>query len=162
MSEVLPRSGSVQSAAVAPNKSSPWRARCCPEELPLPRVATNNDLNKEIEMANANFTGMPAAQGSTGSRDTHAQQQQLEKISYSLQSFSEHELLCLRGKRIHLIQRHDSFLADSQFFARIMAVQLPAAGSSVETSVLLLEDGYAEDQMDYVDIAKLTVLEVLQ
>jgi hypothetical protein len=112
-------------------------------------------------MANANFTGIPAAQGCKGSREPHLPQHELEKISCSLASLGESELLDLRGKRIRVLQRIEH-LPVSRFIAQVMAVQLPAFGSSVATAVLILEDGYSSDQLDYVDASDLTLLEVLE
>lgn len=111
-------------------------------------------------MANADFTGMPAGQAFNGKFESGLPQHELEKISCSLASLGESELLNLRGKRIRVLQRVEH-LPVSRFIAQVMAVQLPAFGSGVETSVLILEDGYSSDQLDYVDVSDLTLLEVL-
>lgn len=111
-------------------------------------------------MANADFTGMTAEQGANSSRSSGLPPHQLEKMSCSLASLGESELLSLRGKRIRVLQQVEH-LPVSRFIAQVMAVQLPASGSGVETSVLILEDGYSSDQLDYVDASELTLLEVL-
>ncbi|OWP50070.1 hypothetical protein CEG18_16675 [Pseudomonas nitroreducens] len=60
-----------------------------------------------------------------------------------------------------MIHRPEAFLPASRFIARVMAVQLPAPGSAIEASLLLLEDGSDDDRMDFVDISHLTILSVL-
>lgn len=112
-------------------------------------------------MANANFTGVPTLQALEGALELSQPRGELEKISCSLSSLGESELLNLRGKRIRVLQRVEH-LPVSRFVAQVMAVQLPAPGSGVETSILILEDGYSSDQLDYVDVSDLTLLEVLQ
>lgn len=111
-------------------------------------------------MATSNVTGTPAVQGPSAIQSGASELPELEKISCSLASLGESELLGLRGKRIRVLQ---SFMYQpvSRFVAQIMAVHLPASGSGIETSVLLREDGYSADQLDYVDVTHLTLLEVL-
>ncbi|WAB91024.1 hypothetical protein OSS47_23270 [Pseudomonas citronellolis] len=86
---------------------------------------------------------------------------QLEKISSSGMTLGESDLLGLRGKRLDVVQSRGAFLPESRFIARVMAVQLPAPGSAIETSLLLLEEGSDDDCMDFVDISHLTILSVL-
>ncbi|HBO7119166.1 TPA: hypothetical protein L4871_006615 [Pseudomonas aeruginosa] len=43
--------------------------------------------------------------------------------------------------------------------AKVIAVQVGSVADGVETSLLLKQDGYSSD---FVDISRLTVLEVLQ
>lgn len=111
-------------------------------------------------MANANVTVTPAVQGFSSTQANLSGVPELEKISCSLASLGESELLDLRDKRIRVLQRVEH-LPVSRFVAQVMAVQLPAFGSGVETSVLILEDGYSSDQLDYVNVSQLTLLEVL-
>lgn len=110
-------------------------------------------------MATANVTGTPAAQGFLAAHPGASETSELEKISCSLASFGDAELLGLRGKRIRVLQNF-GYLPVSRFVAQVMAVHLPASGSGIETSVLLREDGHSIDQLDYVDVTQLTLLEV--
>lgn len=42
-----------------------------------------------------------------------------------------------------------------RYRATVMAVQVPAPGTDIEWSLLLHQEGYAPDQMDYVELDRL-------
>ncbi|HCF9771459.1 TPA: hypothetical protein ACIDY2_006341 [Pseudomonas aeruginosa] len=83
-----------------------------------------------------------------------------EKISSPLSSFSEKALLELRGKRVDVIQGFGDRLSECRFSARVLGVFLPALGSDVGTSLLLLEDGYSDEMMDSFDASDLRLVVV--
>lgn len=111
-------------------------------------------------MANTNFTSMLAQQRLGDFTRAYPQHPELEKISCSLASFGEADLLALRGKRIDVLQRSEH-LPTCRFVAQVMAVQLPALGTGVETCVVIHQDGHEADYLEYVDVSELTLLEVL-
>lgn len=111
-------------------------------------------------MANTNVTGTHETYGYEAFSLCPEKRHELEKISCSLSSFSESELLELRGKRIRVLQSF-KYQPVSRFVAQVMAVSLPVQGSGLETSVLLREEGCNAEELDYVDAAQLTLLEVL-
>ncbi|WP_165666570.1 hypothetical protein [Metapseudomonas otitidis] len=112
-------------------------------------------------MANANSIEHLESAGFSAVAVNGSLTAQREKISCSMAALSELELLELRGKRIQVVQQFEHTLPDARFVARVMAVHLPAPDSGVETSLLLLEDGFSLDEVDYVDVSRLTLLEQL-
>lgn len=112
-------------------------------------------------MANADFNEARVIAGFAVVSQPADNSFQLEKISCSMATLSEPELLDLRGKRIKVVQHFQNALPDERFIARVLAVHLPASDSGVETSLLLIEDGHGADSGDYVDVADLTLLEQL-
>ncbi len=112
-------------------------------------------------MATVNSTSGDISTGLAGSCAMADPAPHHEKKSCSMASLSEPELLALRGQRIQLLQQLDDPLPEARFVAQVMAVHLPAPGSGVETLLLLLEDGHNIDQMDYADVASLTLLQML-
>ncbi|EIU5459008.1 TPA: hypothetical protein ACPHWC_006727 [Pseudomonas aeruginosa] len=80
-----------------------------------------------------------------------------EKISCSASALSESELLALRGKRVRFVQRFNCSTPDSCFSALVMGVALPFVGAGISASLLLLEDGYSAEMMDYFDVSSLYV-----
>lgn len=112
-------------------------------------------------MANTNSIEHRESAGFSAAAANGSLTAQHEKVSCSMDALSELELLELRGKRIQVVQQFEHTLPEARFVARVMAVHLPAPDSGVETSLLLLEDGYSLDQVDYVDVSRLTLLERL-
>lgn len=43
----------------------------------------------------------------------------------------------------------------SRYRATVMAVQVPAPGTDIEWSVLLHQEGFAPDRMDYIELDRL-------
>ncbi len=92
---------------------------------------------------------------------------ELEKISCWFGDFSQANPFDFFGKRIRVGEQVQSHYGDDRGFvdesivyeAKVIAVQVGSVADGVETGLLLKQDGYSSD---FVDISRLTVLEVLQ
>ncbi|EIU3495207.1 hypothetical protein IPC367_29275 [Pseudomonas aeruginosa] len=92
---------------------------------------------------------------------------ELEKISCWFGGCSQANPFDFFGKRIRVGEQVQSHYGDDRGFvdesivyeAKVIAVQVGSVADGVETSLLLKQDGYSSD---FVEVSRLTVLEVLQ
>jgi hypothetical protein len=113
-------------------------------------------------MTNANSTETLATPALNDFRQIGVLPTEHEKMSRSMVSLTEGDLLDLRGKRIQLIQASEYGFPEERVIARVMAVAVPAAGTNIKTSLLLLPDGCEPDYMHYHDVTTLTLQAVFQ
>lgn len=134
-----------------------------PREFVPPEVAPSTMWRSQ--MAIVNSTGNRSFSVFQGFCPLPLQLVEHEKKSSSDALFSDRDLLDLLGRRVrvaHLVEVISGecpyFLSSRIYEAKVLAVQLGSFSDFIETSLLLLEDGY--DQPDCINVSNLTLLRV--
>lgn len=139
-----------------------------PRGVAAPQGGYQERSMKEIDMAALNGTQASVSAVAQGFVWPGAIPVQLEKIScWKGGSFSADPFVFL-GRRIRVGEQLQACYDDERdlvdesivYEAKVVGVHIGSAADGIESSLLLRPDGYERE--DYVDISRLTVLEVLE
>lgn len=106
-------------------------------------------------MANVNLIETLAVSAVQASSAKAQNPSEHENKSCSGSSVPHLNLMSFLGKRICITQRLDLALHSDKVIARVMAVQIPAQGTDIESGFLLLEDNSPDDGLEYVAVDQL-------
>lgn len=139
-----------------------------PWGVAAPQGGYQKRSDKEIDMAALNGTQAGVSAAVQGFSALGGISVQLEKISCWKGAFFSADPFVLLGHRIRLGEQLQACYDDERglvdesivYEARVVGVHIGSAVDGIESSLLLRQDGYTHE--DYVDISRLTVLEVLE